>query len=152
MFVVLLLFACQGSDDLNNRRRLRRGETVDGCDLFISTSENSHSFNQAKGLNRSHTIHQDLTHSSPEDLEHTQCSSVADTMADTGVNEHSTNLSPEPEQIIGKANENMQANLEEEKEEDEKKEKDEEMEENEEDQNKGKNVHWDSTEMENIVL
>ncbi|KAK3526640.1 hypothetical protein QTP70_030848 [Hemibagrus guttatus] len=146
-----------GSDDLNYRRQLRRGETVDGCDLFISTPENSHSFNQAKGLNRSHTIHQDLTHSSPEDLEHTQYGSTANKMADTGANEHSTNHSPEPEQVIGKASENMQASLEEEKEEDEKENEEEEekmkeMEEKEEDQNKGKHLHWVSTEMENIVL
>ncbi|XP_047675676.1 ankyrin repeat domain-containing protein 27 isoform X2 [Tachysurus fulvidraco] len=224
-----------GSDDLNYRRRLRRGETVDGFDLFIHTTADSHSFNQAKSLNRSHTIHQDLTHSCPVELEHTQCSSTADTMADP------TDLSPEPEQVIGKTIKNMQTSLEEEmdekeeevekekeeekmkemeeekmkemdeeekmkemdeeekmkemdekekeeekikemdeeekmKEMDEKEKEEEEMDEKEkeeekmkemdekekeekmkttdeeEDQNKGKNTHWFSTEMENIVL
>ncbi|GAA6099709.1 ankyrin repeat domain-containing protein 27 isoform X1, partial [Tachysurus ichikawai] len=152
-----------GLDDLNYRRRLRRGETVDGFDLSIHTPENSHSFNQSKSLNRSHTIHQDLTHSSPVELEHT-----ADRIA------NSTDLSPEPEQVIGKANKNMQTSLEEEEDEKEeekmkemdekeeeaekRKEMDEEEEEKrkemdeEEDQNKGKNMHWFSTEMENIVL
>ncbi|XP_060742510.1 ankyrin repeat domain-containing protein 27 isoform X1 [Tachysurus vachellii] len=215
-----------GSDDLNYRRRLRRGETVDGFDLFIHTPENSHSFNQAKSLNRSHTIHQGLTHRSPVELEHTQCSSTADRMANSGANDHSTDLSPEHEQVIGKANKNMQTSLEEEdekeeevekekeeekmkemdeeeeevekeKEEEKMKEMDEEEEEvekeeekmkemgekeeevekeeekmkemgekeeevekeeekmkemdEEEDQNKGKNMHWFSTEMENVL-
>ncbi|MCI4381923.1 hypothetical protein PGIGA_G00257430 [Pangasianodon gigas] len=139
-----------GSDDLSYRRRLRRGETIDGCDLFIHPPDNSHSFkqatlNQAKSLNRSHTIHQDLTHSSPEDLKHTQCSATGVKMADCGADDHPTNLSPEPEQVIGKADERTPARLEDEEEQ-------EEEEEEEEDQNTRKNLHWVSTEMDNIAL
>ncbi|XP_017341418.1 ankyrin repeat domain-containing protein 27 isoform X2 [Ictalurus punctatus] len=126
-----------GSDDLSYRRRLRRGETVDGCNLFIQPPENSHSFkqatlNQARSLCRSHTIHKDLT---------TQCSSTAVKMDDGKANDHPANLSPKPEQVIGKADEGMQDNLEEEKEEEDQK-----------DQNRGKNLSWISTEMDNIVL
>lgn len=134
----------QDLDDLSYRRRLRRGETVDGCDLFIHQSENLQSvrqaaLNQAGRLSRSHTIHQDLTHSSPEDLEHTPS---AVKMDNSEANGHPTNLSPEPEQVIGKADNTTQASLEEE----------EEQQQEEEDQNWGKNLHWVSTEMDNIML
>lgn len=134
----------QGTDDLSYRRRLRRGETVDGCDFCVHPPENSHTFNQAKSLNRSHTIHQDMTHSSPKDLEHTQCSSISDKMADSEENDHFFNLSSE--QVVEKSDENMQASLNKEK------ETQGEKEEEEEDQNKGKDVHWVSTAMDNIVL
>ncbi|TSK13381.1 Ankyrin repeat domain-containing protein 27 [Bagarius yarrelli] len=126
------------SDDPSFKRGLRRGETLDGCDLFIRSPENPHSFNQAKSLNRSHTIHQDLTHSFPENLKHTRCSSTADIIDDGGQNEHSTAFLPE--QGIINTDDNVQTSLEAE----EKKE--------EEDQNKGKNMHCVSTEMDNIVL
>lgn len=72
-------------------------------------------------------------------------------MADGEVIERPTDLSPEPEQVIEKADESMQASLEEEeKEEKEVGEMEEEKE--EEGQNRGKNLHCVSTEMDNIVL
>ncbi|KAI5100390.1 ankyrin repeat domain-containing protein 27 isoform X2, partial [Silurus meridionalis] len=120
-----------GSDDRSYRRRLRRGETVDG---FIHPPENSKAkLNHAKYLSRSHTIHQDLTCRSRKDLEHTQCCSTTTKMTDSGANDHSINLSHEPEQIIEMTEENMQSNLEEE-------------------ENKDKNLHWVSTEMDDLVL
>ncbi|KAI5628149.1 hypothetical protein C0J50_12791 [Silurus asotus] len=121
----------KGSDDRSYRRRLQRGETVDG---FIHPPENSKvKLNHAKYLSRSHTIHQDLTCRSRKDLEHTQCCSTTTKMTDSGANDHSINLSYEPEQIIEMTEENMQSNLEEE-------------------ENKDKNLHWVSTEMDDLVL
>lgn len=61
-------------------------------------------------------------------------------MDNSGANGQSTNLSPEPEQVIGKADKNTQASLEEVEEEEEA------------DQHGGKNLHWVSTEMDDLML
>ncbi|XP_053335581.1 ankyrin repeat domain-containing protein 27 isoform X1 [Clarias gariepinus] len=133
-------------DDLSYRRRLRRGETVDGCDFLNHLPENSRSLkraalNQGRSLNRSHTIHQDLTCGSSTDLDHMQSSSNAVIMVDIEQSDYATNLSSEPEQVIGKADESVHATLEEKEEE-----------EDEEDQNMDKNLYMVSAEMDNIVL
>lgn len=144
--MVFVLHGSQDLDDLSYRRRLRRGETVDGCDFLNHLPENSRSLkraalNQGRSLNRSHTIHQDLTCGSSTDLDHMQSSSNAVIMVDIEQSNYATNLSSEPEQVIGKPDESVHATLEEEEEE-----------EDEEDQKMDKNLYMVSAEMDNIVL
>ncbi|KAI4905640.1 hypothetical protein NFI96_011324, partial [Prochilodus magdalenae] len=108
----------QTSDGQSNRRRLRRGETVDSCGPFTHSPEHSQSIcqqgtqNQARSLTRCHTIHQDLAHSMPQVLEHTDCTSSTSKIVDGGINspgepsgfsELSPNPSPEPEQVNGES-------------------------------------------------
>ncbi|XP_062848873.1 ankyrin repeat domain-containing protein 27 [Trichomycterus rosablanca] len=103
----------------SSRRRLWRGETFDSCGSLIHSPEGSRfsrqtQLNQAKSLSRSHTIHQDLTHSFPRDLKGAQCSSAGTTMEEVcanGPHEPSDlpcKLSPKPEQVNGEAEESTQ--------------------------------------------
>uniref|UniRef100_A0A8B9LWM5 Ankyrin repeat domain 27 (VPS9 domain) n=1 Tax=Astyanax mexicanus TaxID=7994 RepID=A0A8B9LWM5_ASTMX len=135
----------------SGKRRLQRGETVDGSGPFTHPAEHSASSqqgpqNQTKSLTRCHTIHQDLAHSTPLVLEQTDCSSSMDKMAESGVNgpqdpssalsDLSPNCTPEPEQVNGESVEIGQACMEE----------DEEM------QHMRKNSDTAFTEMDNVVL
>ncbi|XP_066523930.1 ankyrin repeat domain-containing protein 27 isoform X2 [Hoplias malabaricus] len=121
----------QASSRQSERRRLRRGETVDSCGPFTHSPENSQSFaqegsqNQAKILTRCHTFHQDLAQSTPQVLEHVDCRSSSSNMFDSGVNgprdpsgfsDLSLDSSPEPEQVNGESVEIGQACTEEEEE------------------------------------
>uniref|UniRef100_A0AAR2K8X5 VPS9 domain-containing protein n=1 Tax=Pygocentrus nattereri TaxID=42514 RepID=A0AAR2K8X5_PYGNA len=85
-------FPSKASDGQSDRRRLQRGETVDGCGPFTHSPEQAYTScqqgpqNQAKSLTRCHTIHQDLAHSTPHVLEHTDCTSSTGKIVDGGVN------------------------------------------------------------------